>query len=274
MTPDGSDHQAPSEGTPAIIDLRSTAHQARERPPGAVPLSLEDLTERAYLLPPRRRPLVVVADTPQQAAHATRALERAERIVRTFVDPEWREVLGIETGAPTRTRLWEPSPLVERFTREWASQVTGRDALDVACGTGRNAVHLALHGFDVTGIDHLPDALDRARDLAHRSGVRIHTRHEDLERSGVLTGVQVDVVVVVRYLDRNLFPALAAALRPGGMLVYETFTVEQRRLGHPRNPLYMLQPGELRAAFSALEILWDDEDWHDGAHTAQLIARR
>ena len=86
-------------------------------------------------------------------------------------------------------------------------------------------------------------------DLGSRYAVlepdRLCVQQEDLERTGALAGRQADVVIVVRYLDRNLFPALAAALRPGGMLVYETFTVEQQRMGHPRNPLYMLQPGEL-----------------------------
>lgn len=277
--PDTPPHSKPQpsklqSGKPAIIDLRSAESHAQQRPPGAVRLSLQDLEERAYLLPPRQRPLTVIATSTQQAEQAAGILQRAERSVRTFVDPEWRDVFEVESGPPTRAALWEASPVVQRFIADWAGEGTGRAALDVACGTGRNAVALAQRGFRVTGIDKLDDALERAHHLARHSGVMIDTVQADLEQPGALAGRRADVVVVVRYLDRRLFAALEAALVPGGMLVYETFTIEQKRLGHPRNPLYLLQPGELRGAFASLEVLFHDEDWHDGAHTAQLIARK
>jgi len=270
---------AASHRRETILDLRPPFSHAHDRPRGAVSLTLEDLAERAYLLPPRTRPLVVIAATPDQARSAAALLQRAERTVRTFVEPDWRGVFEVEKGPPSNTAAWEPSPLLRRFVSGCVDEVPGRRVLDIACGTGRNAVYLAQHGFDVTGLDRLADALERAQDLAARSGVTIRAVQCDLEEPGALAGWQtagheVDCVVVVRYLDRSLFPSLVRCLVPGGVLVYETFTVEQQRMGHPRNPAFLLQPGELVAAFPTLEILFHEEDWHDGAHTAQFIARR
>ena len=84
-----------------------------------------------------------------------------------------------------------------------------------------------------------------------------------------------DFVVVVPYLERSpLFPAMAAAVRSGGFLVYETFTRAQAALGHPRTPRFMLDSGELAGAFPALETQKYEESFFDGAHLARLIARR
>lgn len=143
----------------------------------------------------------------------------------------------------------------------------------MACGAGRNAVYLALRGYDTVAIDILPDALERARDLARRSGVVLQTLERDLEQTGVLRDLGADCIVVTRYLERSLFEPIQRCLLPGGLLVYETFTIEQMEMGHPRNPRFLLQPDELRAAFAALEILSYREGFLDGAHVARLVAR-
>jgi SAM-dependent methyltransferase len=180
----------------------------------------------------------------------------------------------VETGPPSQTALWEAAPLLRHAVAQYGDTVSSRHAMDIACGTGRNAVYLAQQGFTVTAIDWLPDALSRARDLAQRSAVDIATVQQDLEQAGALRGRIADCIVVVRYLYRDLFPTLVRCLSPGGILVYETFTTEQMQMGHPRNPLFLLQPGELRTLCQGLEVLFYEEGWHDGAHTAQLIARK
>jgi len=240
---------------------------------GAVHLELADIEQRAYLLPPRSRPLLLIGN-PDALRSATALLEKADRTVRVLQEDEWRAHLPLETGPPSRTALWEPAALVTQALQRFGDSLAGRSALDVACGTGRNAVYLAQQGFTVTGIDWLPDALSRAQHLAQLSGVHLNTLQRDLEKPGALSDLRADCIVVMRYLYRPLFPALQQCLQPGGLLIYETFTIEQKSMGHPRNPLYLLQPGELRAGFGALETLFYDEDWHDGAHTAQWIARK
>jgi hypothetical protein len=81
------------------------------------------------------------------------------------------------------------------------------------------------------------------------------------------------VVVVARYLQRDLFPALGAALTPGGIVLYETFTTAQLRFGTgPRSPDHLLAPGELRRRFEGFEILFSEEV--DGPDAVARIAAR
>jgi SAM-dependent methyltransferase len=108
-------------------------------------------------------------------------------------------------------------------------------AVDVACGSGRDATYLALAGLEIVGVDILPDALEKARELAESARRPVPTLHvplwvrADLEKAWPFPPSSFDLVVCVRFLWRALLPALAASLRPGGSLVYETFTDRQRR---------------------------------------------
>jgi SAM-dependent methyltransferase len=258
----------------ACVDLRDAADYEAERPRGAVRLEVEDLLVRPYLLPPRSQPLLLVGGPRERMKLAVTALRAAGHLeVRHLPDGAWRSLLAVETGPPTRARLWEPSVLLAE-TLAAEPPAAGSKALDAACGSGRNAVYCALQGCDSTGIDILPDALERVRDLAVRSGTMVRTVQADLSFPGALDEVQADLIVVVRYLERTLFGPLARALRPGGRLLYETFTMDQLELGHPRNPRFLLQKGELREAFPDLEVERYEEGFFDGAHLARLVARR
>jgi len=257
----------------ACIDLRDVTASAALRPAGAVRLSVDDLLHRPYLLPPRGRPLVLVGgqrDDMQLVVQALAAAGHAD--VRHLPEESWRDQLPAESGPPSRTRLWEPSPaLVEALAAH--PLPAGRTALDLASGSGRNAVYLALAGWEATAVDVLPDALERVGDLAARSGVRVRTARIDLGFPGALDDLRADLVVVVRYLERTLFGPLQRVVLPGGLLVYETFTTDQAEVGHPRNPRFLLQPGELRSAFPDLELLSYREGFFEGAHLARLVAR-
>jgi len=81
-------------------------------------------------------------------------------------------------------------------------------------------------------------------------------------------------VVVVHYLHRALFPALKNALRPGGLLVYETFTRAQAQRGRPTNPDFLLEPGELKTLVAPLDILVEREGDFEGKTLASVIAAR
>jgi SAM-dependent methyltransferase len=83
-----------------------------------------------------------------------------------------------------------------------------------------------------------------------------------------------DVVIVVHYLHRPLFPLLRSALRPGGLLVYETFTRGQAARGKPTNPAFLLNYGELRELVSPLEVLAEREGEFEGKMLASVVARR
>lgn len=150
-------------------------------------------------------------------------------------------------------------------------------ALDVACGSGRNALLLARLGFRVDAIDFSLNALMRARAAAHREALPLRLIQADLE-SFPLRAEHYDLIVQIRYLQRSLYRTLKQALRPGGHLVIETFLLEQRELGHPTDPSFLLEHDELRDAFADLEIIRYEEGLFQTesgpAHLARLLARR
>jgi len=255
-----------------VLDVRGTAAFALGHPEGAGHVPPDEFDLRRMELPPREQPTLVVHDEPEAARAAALALAG-----RGFPRAGWLAVpLGADphgrTSRAAAARLWSPSPFLERVH---VLAPPGR-ALDLACGTGRASVFLALAGRDVEGWDVDPSALERARAFADRAGVRARFVERDLE-SGPLAEApgEYALVVVLRYLHRPLFPWIARALAPGGLLVLETFLRGQERFGHPRRPRHLLEPGELADAFPALELLELEES--DGAAPpvlARLAARR
>ena len=127
--------------------------------------------------------------------------------------------------------------------------------LDVAMGWGRNAVYLARQGFEVDGIDISREALDAAQVLAGESGVSLTLRLMDLEKDVSLPQEVFDVIVCFNYLHRPLIPQLKGALRLGGMMVYETYIVDQARFGRPKNPKHLLKHNELLKLFQDFRCL-------------------
>lgn len=83
-----------------------------------------------------------------------------------------------------------------------------------------------------------------------------------------------DVVLVFNYLHRPLMPAIREAVAPGGVLFFETFLVGQAERGHPKNPTFLLRPGELAALVSPLTILRSREGEVDGNLVSSIVARR
>jgi tellurite methyltransferase len=158
-------------------------------------------------------------------------------------------------------------------------------ALDLACGTGRNALLLAARQ-PVTAVDTSTVALDATERLAlHRGvpvsrGARIEAAETglqlvraDLENSEIAAG-DFSLIVCIKYLQRSLFRTIARALAPGGMLLFETYTKAQLAFATgPRNPENLLDPGELCAAFPELQTLFCRE-LRAGSAIASLLARR
>ena len=158
--------------------------------------------------------------------------------------------------------------------------------LDVATGRGRHAYFLAKHGFTVHGIDRNQEALacidSKSRE---EDGLAITTEALDLETDPLnppdLGTNTYDVILVFFYLFRPLFPQLMKALKPGGIILYETFLLENHlQRQHPGRTEFCLEPNELLKLFPEFQILHYDEDDHQGAtqtdhaFTARLLARK
>lgn len=166
----------------------------------------------------------------------------------------------------------------------WGNTAPPGAALDLACGRGRHALAAAAAGIDVLAVDRRPELLaSLAADAASRAltAGRLRCAALDLEAAArpALGGAALfSVVFVFRYLHRPLMPWIEEVLRPGGLLIYETFTTEQRRLGWgPSRDAFLLAPGELPLLFPRLEI----ESYAEGPsgdpkhpETGRLVARR
>ena len=169
----------------------------------------------------------------------------------------------------------DPDPFFVRAYHEFVEprfKYVGR-ALDLAGGVGRHAIYLAERGWLVTLMDVSEVALKQARRRAEHLDVHIFAEQTDLTEAQ-LPEDAFDLIVVFFYLERSLFHQIAAALRPGGMLIYKTYTEEQQKLsGGPTHPMHLLQSGELKRAFADLEILHYNESAADKA-VAELVARK
>jgi tellurite methyltransferase len=150
--------------------------------------------------------------------------------------------------------------------------------LDLACGDGHNGVFLASKGLSVCCWDISSDALSRARKLADDHGVEIAFRQVDLEKEGdnPLPKDTFIGIVVFRYLYRPLIDCIKKALKKGGILIYETFTVGQPKFGKPHNPDFLLKRGELSEWFADWVILHHFEGIMSGPEraVAQIVCRK
>jgi SAM-dependent methyltransferase len=148
-------------------------------------------------------------------------------------------------------------------------------ALDVASGRGRHAFWLAERGLTTLAVDRDADAIRELNQAARERHLPLRAEVRDLESGdNPFRGSTFDVIVGVHYLHRPLFPVLIAALAPGGLLVYETFTVAQAARGKPTNPDFLLKPGELLEMVRPLDVLASREGDFDGRMIASVIARR
>lgn len=172
------------------------------------------------------------------------------------------------------------------FLVEQHNQIPKGTILDVATGHGRNALYLANLGYSVVGLDRDTDALlSIQRKVQELNLPNVTVRTQDLEDGApesLNLGTHVyDGIIVFFYLYRPLFPALLRALKPGGVLVYETFLIDNHRLNHhPRRSEFCLAHNELLQLIDGLRIVHYEEGAHKGrnlegqVYTARLLARK
>jgi len=187
----------------------------------------------------------------------------------------------------------DPDPLLVSAHREYLSSTASGIALDVAGGVGRHAIWLAERRWRVKLVDISEVAIDLARKNARKalgaeaeSLITAEVRDLNLEPGfGQDPGhAQYDLVLVFFYLQRELFPALISALKPGGILIYKTYTTVQQRIAAeasksgtgksgPSHPMFLLEPNELLRVFQELRILHYHETVADKG-VAELVGRK
>lgn len=164
----------------------------------------------------------------------------------------------------------EPSDIVKE-AEPWLP--AGGRVLDVACGAGRNALHLARRGLAVMGVDLSREGLHRLAARAGDEGLSVCSVQADLNRFGVRKGA-FDVVVNTRFLLRSAFPLIHDALAPGGLLIFETYNVDEIEiLGGDIRREYALERGELRRAFPLYGISLYEEGVFERPEGERGLAR-
>jgi SAM-dependent methyltransferase len=127
-------------------------------------------------------------------------------------------------------------------------------ALDLACGLGGNALLLARAGLQVTAWDISPVAIERLQALALREGLdNLLAEVRDVELDPP-PPQSFDVIAVSYFLNRDLAPSLIDALKPGGLIFYQTFTRKAVSESGPSNPAYRLGDNELLRLFEPLSV--------------------
>ena len=154
--------------------------------------------------------------------------------------------------------------------------LVGKKILDVAGGVGRHSIWLAQRGWRVKLLDISEVGIQQAEENAKHTGTAgsISSEIRDLNSMQDLGREQYDLVIVFFFLQRKLFPALLDAIKPGGILIYKTYTTEQKNFaGGPSHPMFLLEPNELLHAFSSLRVLHYHETVQEKG-VAELVARK
>lgn len=132
-------------------------------------------------------------------------------------------------------------------------------ALDLACGLGGSALLLAQRGLETHAWDISPEGIGRLDGYARRLGLTVHAETRDVVGNPPAEE-SFDVIVVSRFLDRSLPSFIVKALKPGGLLFYQTFTREKAAGIGPTDPAYLLETNELPRLFGSLRLLFYREE--------------
>lgn len=165
--------------------------------------------------------------------------------------------------------------LIDQFAQLLGKVPSNLSVLDLACGSGRNGVWFSNNGCSVSYLDRDLSRLDLPK-----TTVNAEQLEWDLEDGSAptLPLQQYDIVLVFNYLHRPILPQIIDAIKPGGYIIYETFTTKQAEIGRPRNPNFLLKPGELQAIFANWNCLHYAEDLFgdlpSASYKAQIIAQK
>lgn len=271
----------------ALIDCRSFAEYTQGHIQAACSLPAAELFARLHELPKRSQVLQLCGKTEDLAVARPFLLERGYTLL---ADISWSAQLAeqlartgqLEVGAQSK-QWWQAAPLLQSFVAELMPQyhIQASTGLDLACGAGRDLIYLAQHGWRMTGVDWSEDSIARVQQLALSQDLTITTLLRDLETDTQplpeFKPESFGLICVARYLHRPLFPLIRELLKPGGVIIYQTFMqgCENTAIGRPRNPKFLLAPNELAEQFQGFELLLDElELLEDGRPVSAFVARK
>jgi len=278
--------------TPPILDIRPAVEFEAGHLSGSVNLPWPQLKTLQNQLPPPGSPLQLVGHTPALGEASIWLKEKGYLIENpldwhTFtqssqnLSENWSKFPVLPAGVQMETGknanfLWQPNGLLKAFLN-WPEIEAQQELriLDLGCGGGREAVYAALQGHRVTAIEHKPQVLQRAQLLAQQHEVAIDFRACDLLEEGCLPKECFDVIMGFHFLERALFPKIQHQLKPGGWVLWQTFSQGVELFGSPKNPRFILKPGELAEIFADFSVVIDRiETIQDGRPVASFVAQK
>jgi len=165
---------------------------------------------------------------------------------------------------------YQPSLVHSSLVAEAAGHVREGRALVLACGAGRNALYLASRGFQVDAVDISAVAIEMARTEARRLGLSVDWRVADLSQFD-LEPDRYDIITMIRYTNRAIWPHLPAALSDNGWLVMEQHLRTRHQVAGPSQE-YRLAPGELLDAFPEMRVIKYVEEFGESPTSGRMIA--
>lgn len=271
----------------ALIDCRPFADYTQGHIQAACSLPAAELFARLHELPKRSKTLQLCGKMEDLAVARPFLIERGYTLLP---DINWSAQLAeqltqsnqLEVGTQSK-QWWQAALLLQRFIAEIMPQhqIQPSEGLDLACGAGRDLIYLAQQGWRMTGVDWSADSIARVQQLALSQHLTIKTLLRDLETDTQplpeFKPASFGLICVARYLHRPLFPLIRELLKPGGVIIYQTFMqgCENAAIGRPRNPKFLLAPNELADQFQGFELLLDElELLEDGRPVSAFIARK
>lgn len=230
------------------------------------------LTEQLNQLPAPPSALGLIAPENQLNEIQAFLQSKAYLIVETIPSEQFNVTQpGLVMG--TSPRLWSPTPILQTLLQ--SEIIRPGQALDLGCGGGRDAVFLAEQGWQVTAIDNQARVLERAQSLAESRRVSVNWLEADLRQSQARPEPFFDLVLMVRFLNRDLFHYIKHITRTGGYVLIHTFSQGAEEFGSPKNPNLILKPAELAKEFVEFDIIIDKiTPLEDGRPMATFFARR
>ena len=147
--------------------------------------------------------------------------------------------------------------------------------LDIGCGGGRDAIFLTKNRMNVIAIDHEAKVLKRAKALASLSGASVKFKCCDIKKTACLPEQKFDLILVVRFLNRDMFTYIKESITPGGFVLFQTFVEGVEKFDSPKNPNFILGKAELAEVFDGFNIIVDRiDELNDGRPVASFIAQK
>jgi len=239
-----------------LVDVRTATEFEDGHIPGSLLIPLQELEQRVREVPNSGMPIAVICE------HGLRSASACRLLAEHGYGPLFNLRGGLENwpgpikNGPGQNGHHELGIAPSSFLVESFDLLPKGLALDLAMGEGRNAIYLATRGFDVDGVDVDPTAVAHARASARKLGAPIRAILGNVEDGTYIIPIETySVILVFHFLHRPVFQDIKDGVGPGGVVVYQTYTLEQQRFGRPSNPDHLLRPGELKQVFGDWEIL-------------------